>query len=123
MRGGNLVIIDYNLKLISKSNEKLRSRFGKYFKSEKFRDFEAHVKSITRAKYPDFELLTGNLSFTVTIYFKNKKHCDVVNAGKSLTDSLEGILYRNDKQILDFHAIVKSENFHKDCFTIFIERY
>lgn len=118
-----LIILDFPFKLISKSNEKLQSRFGKYFKSEKFREFEAHVRSVARDKYPNFELLTGNLGFTVAIYYKNKKHCDVVNAGKSLTDSLEGILYKNDKQILDFHAIVKSEDWKTDSFTIFIERY
>ena len=117
-----MLIIDYNIKLLSKSNEKQQNQVSKYFLSRKYKEFEAHVRSGAIEKYPGFKPFSCNISFLVTAYFKNKTHIDIVNAGKSLTDSLEGVLYYNDRQIKDIHGIVKSEKWHTNCFTIFIDK-
>jgi len=41
----------------------------------------------------------GNVWVSLIFYFKNKVHCDLTNLPKSVCDSMEGILYRNDKQV------------------------
>ena len=52
----------------------------------------------------NIEPMTGNLSLTVEMYFKDKRKRDVDNHLKSLIDSLEGVLFENDTQIYEIIA-------------------
>jgi crossover junction endodeoxyribonuclease RusA len=49
------------------------------------------------------EMLTGNVCVWVDIY-RERKAGDLDNFFKLMFDSMQGILYKNDKQIVEIHA-------------------
>jgi len=42
---------------------------------------------------------TGNIRLSAIFHFYNNCSCDIDNLAKSLLDSMNGIIYRDDKQI------------------------
>ena len=116
----NTVKIRFPFRCISKDNEKIQNKAGRYFLSKKFKDFERAVKWVasTQAKGEPF---TGDLKVNVRFSFTNKKHGDLLNLPKGLMDSLEGILYANDRQIKKA-SIEVFENSETDWFEVEVRK-
>lgn len=115
-----MISLVYPFRLISKDNEKITNRQGRFFLSKKFKDWETRVKAATLAQYPHKEVLSGNISIHVEACFTNKVHSDATNLFKGLCDALQGVIYNNDKQIKEAHIVVE-ENFPQDSFQVTIQ--
>lgn len=91
----------FPLRAISKDNEKILNKRGRYFLTDKFKDFEKDLKLIAGSQLPnDFEkFINENLCVTLLFTFKNKVHCDLFNLPKSVCDAMNGILWDDDRQI------------------------
>jgi len=113
----NMIKLEYQFKLISKDNEKIRNKQGMYFLSKKFKDFEKLVKLTTVSQYKG-NILTETLTLTITAYFKSKVHADCFNLPKGICDALEGIAYKNDRQIKFGSIIIGSESSDTDHFVV-----
>jgi Holliday junction resolvase RusA-like endonuclease len=111
----------FNLKLISKDNEKIFNRAGRFFLSDKYKGFEAEIRYLAKKQYKD-NPLEGNLKMTILACFKDKRHSDCQNLSKGVCDSLEGICYINDRQIKHFECIVLEDE-PRDSFNIVVEEY
>lgn len=84
-------------KCISKDNEKLFSFHGKPFLSKKYKDFEYFVQ--LQAKNQIKNILLGDIQVTYNFFLPDKRHCDLTNMPKSIQDALNGIVWKDDKQI------------------------
>lgn len=98
-----MITLKYSLKLISKDNFKCQNRQGRYFLSKEYKEFEDAVKLITKAQYKG-EVLTGEVGMQIIALYKNKVHPDTSNLSKSICDALQGIVYKNDKQIAELYV-------------------
>jgi Holliday junction resolvase RusA-like endonuclease len=108
-----------NLKCISKDNEKIFNRAGRPFLSKRFRDFDKIVKALAKSQYKG-QPIEGHLKVDLTVWFKNKVHCDTFNLPKGVMDSLQGILFVNDKQIKVGRVSI-AENMPTEQFTVDVE--
>lgn len=108
--------ISFPMRLISKDNSKIRNRQGRYFLTRENKGFERAIQNYTISQYRG-KLLEGPLWMVITAYFKDKRHADCYNLPKSVCDSLEGLCYKNDRQIKDGRVVVL-ENQPKDYFTV-----
>ena len=93
-----MIILKFPFKLISKDNEKIMNKQGRYFLSKKYKQFDNIVRTIASAQYKG-ELLECNLSVSITANFTKRVHADCFNLPKGICDSLQGIIYKNDRQI------------------------
>ena len=50
--------------------------------------------------------LRGAVKMSCVFYFKGKGHGDIDNLIKLCADSLNGICYKDDRQILDLHGVI-----------------
>lgn len=85
-------------RLISKSNDKGANRFGRHFKSARFRAFEESVAwiAVTACKRP--KLKEGWV--VIEQHAKNKVHIDPSNSPKSVLDALvKGDVFSDDKYV------------------------
>lgn len=76
----------------------IRGRRGKVFKSAEAMAFFEEV----RYKYADLEPLIGDIVLSIDFY-RPRKSGDVDNRIKALQDSLQGLAYVNDSQIVELH--------------------
>ena len=97
------IILKFPFRLISKDNEKIYNRAGRFFLSPKFKEFENKIRMYAKKQYKK-EPLQGDLTVELAVAYHNKRHCDASNAPKSCFDALQGLLYNNDNQIK--HLIV-----------------
>jgi len=97
------IMLNFDFKLISKDNEKLKGLHGKFYLSKKYKNFEMQVKLMARSQMvkSKLELFGANQDLRMEIYasFKSKVHADMWNLPKSLSDALQGVVYENDRQI------------------------
>ena len=95
------ITLKFDVHAISKDNEKFTNKQGIPFTSTKFKDFERDLKFLANAQLPlDFKRFeTEDLCVSLTYTFKNKKHCDTFNLPKSTCDAMNGILWKDDRQI------------------------
>jgi len=70
------------------------------------KDRKLQYKLEARSQYKG-ELLEGDLKMEVGLFFKDARRRDIDNFNKLTLDSLEGILYSDDKQIIEL--IVKKQ--------------
>lgn len=112
--------LTYSFRLISKDNFKSFNRAGRFFLSSKFKAWEEKVKWETIKKYKK-PPLEGNLKVYIIAGFKDRRHTDCSNLPKGLLDSLQGIVYKNDRQIKHLECVVL-ENEPQDGFTVAIEQ-
>lgn len=120
------VILKFDFKLISKDNEKIRNRSGRYYLSKKYKNFEKLIKDCTaiqlREKYNSIYFEKDvQIQMNLFAYFKSKVHADMWNLPKSLADALQGIVYENDRQIKQGEIKVL-ENCERDAFTVYINQ-
>ena len=71
------------------------------------------------AKAKKFKLIEGDCSLEYTLYCSKKGRTDLDNTLKAIQDSLEGIAYKNDSQIVEIVAR-KIRNSNKDGFHIVV---
>lgn len=80
------------------AKERPRLWRGKAITPQKTRDYEAKVAK-EASKVVDEILMSEHVKLKVDIYVKDKRHGDVDNYIKSVQDGLNGIAYKDDKQI------------------------
>lgn len=56
---------------------------------------------VTQVRRP---LLQGRVSIRIGFHFRHKKRIDIDNAVKILLDAIQGIVYKNDKQVYEIYA-------------------
>ena len=78
-------------------------------------DYKKNVAKVARYTYSG-EVLTCNLKTEIVICFKDNRRRDISNHIKALLDCLEGIVYKNDTQLVDIHIIKGNEK--EDSVTI-----
>lgn len=119
------IALEFDFKLISKDNEKIQNRNGKYFLSKKYKDFEKLIKDSTFVQMHNNKLDSFapgvQLKMEIFAYFKTKVHADMWNLPKSLSDALQGIVYKNDKQI-KAGTISITEGWDEDKFTVYVNQ-
>jgi crossover junction endodeoxyribonuclease RusA len=74
-----------------------RTRYGVTL-TEKAREFKDIVRLTVHGK-----MMTGNIRMDVR-YFRPRRAGDIDGPLKLVQDSLQGILYENDKQIVELHV-------------------
>ena len=111
--------LEFPFKLISKDNEKLQNRQGRYFLSAKYKAFSEKVRLFALSQYRG-KPIEGDISIHIIAGFGDKRHCDCGNLPKGLLDSLQNILYLNDRQIKKLECIVL-DNEPRDSFIVMIE--
>ena len=72
------------------------------FLSAKGKAYKEDVRCSLFVQSPQLEILQGNLKLSVTL-FRPRKTGDIDGPIKALLDSLQGLLYGNDKQIEELH--------------------
>jgi len=71
---------------------------GRVFTSPEAAEYKNEVRTFTRC-----EILTGDIVLNLTV-FRPRKSGDLDNYLKIMLDALQGILYENDKQVVEIHA-------------------
>ena len=71
---------------------------GRVFTSQEAADYKNEVRTFTRC-----EILTGDVVLNLTV-FRPRKSGDLDNYLKIMLDAWQGVLYENDKQIVEIHA-------------------
>lgn len=72
---------------------------GRAVKSQEARDYQAFVRADNRG----LVLLSGPVCITAHLYRPTRRG-DLDNSLKILVDSLQGVAYTNDNQIVELHA-------------------
>ena len=109
----------FPFRVMSKSNEKAIGRGGRPYLSPKFKAFEKNIKEIARCYYKG-KPVEGNIKMTITAKFRTGVRLDCFNIPKSIADALQGIVYKNDKQIV-YGAILVEDKTGVDEFSVYIE--
>jgi Holliday junction resolvase RusA-like endonuclease len=98
---------EFDIKPISKDNEKICNSKGRFFLSQKFKNFEEEIKWNTikqlTGKYKGFKLLEGSLRVGIWFHFTDNHRRDLFNLPKSICDALNRVVYKDDSQIVAGH--------------------
>ncbi|MBX9665978.1 MAG: RusA family crossover junction endodeoxyribonuclease [Candidatus Obscuribacterales bacterium] len=80
-------------------------------KAQRTRDYEARIAEATALQYEYDAPLEGDLIAHLTYYLANKIHGDLDNLTKAVLDGMQGVAFRNDKQIrgLNIHVVYFEE--------------
>lgn len=78
---------------------------GRRFLSKEGKDTKDAIAWEIRSQLK-FEPLEGSVALTITFYFKNAR-MDIDNALKGLLDCMTGLIYRDDRQIVELHVYKK----------------
>jgi Holliday junction resolvase RusA-like endonuclease len=113
-----MIVLHFPFRLISKDNERTQRRNGGYYLSQKYRSFEDAIAIYAKNQYKG-KILIGDLNILVRVYFINKKHSDATNLFKGVCDALQGIIYKNDRQIKQ--ATIEIHYFTEDAFRVLIQ--
>ena len=84
-------------------NACFRSYKGRVIKSAKLKLFEQQMIQHF-AEMVGLRLMEGKLKLTVVFHLPNKRNIDIDNLLKSLLDSLEGVVFENDREIYEINA-------------------
>lgn len=77
---------------------------GHAYTPQATRDYEALVRDAAAIEWAGEPMMKGPLSIHLTFHRGDRRHVDYDNLAKSITDALQGIVYRNDSQI--FSALI-----------------
>ena len=114
-----MIKLQFDFKLISKDNERIQNRQGRYFLSAKYKTFSEKVRLLAVSQYRG-KPLEGNISVVIIVGFKDKRHCDCSNLPKGVLDDLQSIIYANDRQIKRLKCIVLDSE-PRDSFIVIVE--
>ena len=91
---------NYDVYPLTKDNEKIRNRFGRYFLSRKFKQFEAEIKYLTIQQLPKgWTVPDKPVVVNIVFVFRDNRRRDVFNYTKSFCDALNGVLWKDDSLI------------------------
>lgn len=82
-------------------NRYLRRAGHTIYKTKEAKDYCRHVSFIGAQNKT--KVLSGDVKVSVDVY-RARKAGDLDGFSKVLLDSLEGVLYENDRQVVDYHA-------------------
>ena len=119
LRGDKMIVLHFPFRCISKDNERIQNKQGRYFVSSKFREFESKIQIYTKNQIQGTKLLEGDLEIYLKVYFKNKVHSDATNLFKGVCDALNNIIWNDDRQIKK--ATVEIFYWTEDAFRILIQ--
>jgi len=91
---------------LSKDNTRARTKSGHYFLPMKYRvwEQEKQFQFITQRSKIKCELpIAHEIEITMRFYYKDRRFGDLPNAEKSFCDSLNGLLWIDDKIISVIH--------------------
>jgi Holliday junction resolvase RusA-like endonuclease len=109
----------FDERLISKDNFKsFNRRTGRPFLSKEFKAFEERIAWSAKAQWHN-PPLTEDLQVLIIAYFRDKRHSDTGNLSKSLCDSVNKILWVDDRQIKKLMVEVV-ENSPKEYFEMYV---
>ena len=109
----------FDERLISKDNFKSwNRRTGRPFLSREFKAFEERIAWAARAQWKG-PPLTEDLQVLIIAYFRDKRHSDTGNLSKSANDSLNKLLWWDDRQIKKLTVEVV-ENSPRDYFEMHV---
>jgi len=88
-----------------------RGRFPTRYMTKQGKEMKELYRSEAQKQYKK-KVMSGNCSMEITLFFKDKRRRDVDNYNKLVLDSLEGIVYEDDKQIqsLKVEKRISAEN-------------
>ena len=84
-------------------NASYRVSKNRVYKSKKMREFQKQMTDVFE-NYKSLKMLEGRLLVDITFEMADKRHRDLDNMLKSLLDSLEGRVFKNDNQIFEINA-------------------
>lgn len=85
-----------------------RTKSGRTYLTEQAKEFKKIVAIYCR----NFELRQGNVKIKFNWYINHNRRSDLDNRLKVLLDSLTGIAYIDDKQVVEIHAKKIKANFN-----------
>jgi len=89
---------------LTKDNEKIMGKHGKFFLSEKYKRFERSLAIQFEAQKPkNFSITASKIRVKMKLYFKDKRRRDVQNYPKSILDAFNGVIWLDDSQIYELH--------------------
>lgn len=108
---------------ISKDNDKSIDRYGRRFVPRKFKNFENTLALYFRQQVnPGFKRFeTEELCVSLDFVFKNRIHGDIGNLPKSVLDSMNELLYKDDRQIKSLYIGIgygKNEEIRLEVFNM-----
>ena len=80
--------------------ERARAWGGRHVTPEKTRNYERLVGAVASLRRPPDWLLDGSYRVEVHAYFADRRPRDVDNVAKSVLDGLNGVLWRDDRQVV-----------------------
>lgn len=115
------LFIKFPVHVISKDNEKAFNRFtGRPYTSKRFKDFERNLQHLAAAQMPDgfkrFEF--EDVELALHMVFKNRVRPDIGNCPKSICDAFNGLIWRDDKQIIKMNLSIEYDAASGDYFTL-----
>lgn len=88
------------------ANRRLTVARGRMVKTAEAREYKEVAGWLTKAIVPD--PLPGDVKLRIILY-RPSRRSDIDNPLKVLLDSLQGVLYENDKQIRELHVYLKDD--------------
>lgn len=67
------------------------------------RQYEARISEATAEQYPHGFPLSCELIVYINFYLQGRKHGDIDNLAKAILDGMQGVAFKNDKQIKGLH--------------------
>lgn len=85
------------------------------FTPKRTRKYEAYVAELAEQAMGDREPETGLIAVRL-VFYRARRDADIDNCVKSCMDSIQGIVFKNDNQVVDLHAqwFRDKENPHAD---------
>lgn len=84
-------------------NAKFATFNGRSILTKRYRDAKTALALETRSQWTT-EPLKGNITMNVMMYFGDRRQRDIDAHLKILLDSMEGIVYENDNQVVELHC-------------------
>ena len=114
-----MITLNFPFRCISKDNEKIFNSRGRPFLSRKYKDFALAVQRSAQRQYGGLPL-AGRLRADFTFIFTSKVHSDLTNCPKGVCDSLNGLIWNDDRQIKACQMLV-IENAEEDSFIVSVQ--
>ncbi len=86
---------------------KRRPRFGngRTYTDERTVVYEGHLATVARLAMKGRAPTEAPVAITIHTHQTDARVCDVDNASKAVLDALNGIAYRDDRQVCDLHIV------------------
>jgi crossover junction endodeoxyribonuclease RusA len=114
--GGPIGPVYYNFPLRPRPKERPRfvvqgkRRFA--MTSRNTREYEGQIRQCAAVSHPLSEPFQGDLSVFINFQMPSRIHGDLDNMAKAILDGMEGVVFKNDRQIKSLHlgiAYVKDQ--------------